>query len=71
MFGYVGLHEVSLYQVDTHVHVASAMNQKRLLRFIKNKMKYNSEDVVCLDNKHEEMSLEQVREAVYVHCLNL
>jgi len=29
-------------KVDTHVHLASCMNQKHLLRFIKSKMKRNS-----------------------------
>ena len=28
-------------KVDTHVHLAAAMNQKHLLRFIKRKMRYH------------------------------
>jgi len=41
------------------------MNQKHLLRFIKNKMKYNAEDIVCRDSEGREMSLEQVRQCIY------
>lgn len=33
-------------QVDTHIHAASSMNQKHLLRFIKKKMKTEESTVV-------------------------
>ncbi|CAG8501711.1 10369_t:CDS:10, partial [Ambispora gerdemannii] len=39
-------------KVDTHVHLASCMNSKHLLRFIKSKLKRNSNDkVIFRDNK--------------------
>lgn len=37
-------------KVDTHIHAASCMNQKHLLRFIKKKLKTNG-DMVCLKDK--------------------
>ncbi|XP_067017602.1 AMP deaminase 2-like isoform X2 [Acropora muricata] len=40
-------------KVDTHVHAASCMNQKHLLRFIKRKMKYNAEDIVMVHDGRE------------------
>jgi AMP deaminase len=33
-------------KVDTHIHMASAMNQKHLLRFIKKKLKTSPNEVV-------------------------
>lgn len=36
----------NIRKVDTHIHAASSMNQKHLLRFIKKKMKTESETVV-------------------------
>ena len=47
------------YQVDTHVHGASCMNQKHLLRFIKRKMKYNAEDFVTI-HEGREITLREV-----------
>ncbi|XP_015756583.1 PREDICTED: AMP deaminase 2-like [Acropora digitifera] len=41
------------HQVDTHVHAASCMNQKHLLRFIKRKMKYHAEDIVMVHDGRE------------------
>lgn len=38
-------------QVDTHIHAASSMNQKHLLRFIKKKMK-TEKDTVVLEKVH-------------------
>lgn len=53
-------------KVDTHVHVASAMNQKHLLRFIKHKMKTNAGDLVCLDREGKATTLEQVTFSNYI-----
>lgn len=36
-----------LLQVDTHIHAASSMNQKHLLRFIKKQMKSHPDLKVC------------------------
>lgn len=46
-------------KVDTHVHAASCMNQKHLLRFIKRKMKYNAEDIVMV-HEGREVTLREV-----------
>ncbi|XP_027051415.1 AMP deaminase 2 [Pocillopora verrucosa] len=46
-------------KVDTHVHGASCMNQKHLLRFIKRKMKYNAEDLVTV-HEGREITLREV-----------
>ena len=46
-------------KVDTHVHAASCMNQKHLVRFIKKKMRSFKDDVV-IDNKKEKLTLAEV-----------
>ena len=45
--------------MDTHIHAASCMNQKHLLRFIKKAMK-NHPDEYVTNNKGEKMTLSQV-----------
>ena len=45
--------------MDTHVHAASCMNHKHLLRFIKRKMKYNAEDFVMI-HEGREITLREV-----------
>lgn len=47
--------------MDTHVHAASCMNQKHLLRFIKRKMKYKAEDFVMI-HEGREITLREVNE---------
>ncbi|CAG2182054.1 unnamed protein product, partial [Oppiella nova] len=47
-------------KVDTHVHAASCMNQKHLLRFIKKTIKTRKDDKVCLDGTGKALTLEQV-----------
>lgn len=37
----------NIHKVDTHVHAASCMNQKHLLRFIKKRIRVDADDVVC------------------------
>jgi len=49
-----------VFQVDTHVHASSCMNQKHLLRFIKKTMKNNPDDIVCKDDEGKDMTLKQV-----------
>ncbi|EIW81217.1 AMP deaminase [Coniophora puteana RWD-64-598 SS2] len=57
-------------KVDTHVHLASCMNQKHLLRFIKSKMKHNAQDVVIYrDGAH--LTLEQVFESLKLSAYDL
>ena len=45
--------------MDTHVHAASGMNQKHLLRFIKRKMKYRADDIVMV-HEGKEVTLREV-----------
>ena len=56
--------------MDTHIHAASGMNQKHLLRFIKKKIKDNGNDVVCLD-KGEPKTLNQVFESMNLTAYDL
>ena len=51
--------------MDTHVHAASGMNQKHLLRFIKRKMKYNADDIVMV-HEGKEVTLREVHTATNV-----
>lgn len=37
-------------KVDTHIHAASCMNQKHLLRFIKKTLKNSADEVVSITN---------------------
>lgn len=48
----------NIRKVDTHVHAASCMNQKHLLRFIKHTIKKSKSDIVCRDKNGKEMTLE-------------
>ncbi|KFD46831.1 hypothetical protein M513_12277 [Trichuris suis] len=49
----------NIRKVDTHVHAASSMNQKHLLRFVKKKVRTEGDRVVCaVDNRH--MTLNEV-----------
>lgn len=48
------------YQVDTHVHASSCMNQKHLLRFMKKKIRSCPDDVV-INSKNTKLTLSQVR----------
>eukprot|EP01135_Chromosphaera_perkinsii_P004418 Nk52_evm21s280 gene=Nk52_evmTU21s280 len=52
-------------KVDTHVHLASCMNQKHLLRFIKKKLKTEPKQKVC-ERNGKVLTLEEV-----FHSLNL
>jgi AMP deaminase len=47
-------------KVDTHIHAASCMNQKHLLRFIKNKLLTNGEMVVINDKNKGPLKLNDV-----------
>ncbi|XP_022107456.1 AMP deaminase 2-like isoform X2 [Acanthaster planci] len=50
----------NIRKVDTHVHASSGMNQKHLLRFIKKKMKTDTNKVVCKNRDGSTMTLKQV-----------
>ena len=57
-------------KVDTHVHAASCMNQKHLLRFIKKTIKTRKDDKVCLENG-KPMTLEQVFDSLNLTSYDL
>ena len=40
-------------KVDTHIHAASSMNHKHLLRFIKKSLKTEGDRIVCKDGNKE------------------
>jgi len=50
----------NIRKVDTHVHLAAAMNQKHLLRFIKKKMRVCPYEVVAKSADGRTMTLSQV-----------
>ncbi|VDN89526.1 unnamed protein product [Brugia pahangi] len=56
--------------VDTHIHAASSMNQKHLLRFIKKKMK-TEKDTVVLERNGMKITLEQVFEGLGISAYDL
>ncbi|XP_060533389.1 AMP deaminase 2 isoform X2 [Cylas formicarius] len=49
----------NIRKVDTHIHAASCMNQKHLLRFIKKTLKNNADEVVTA-NGGRKMTLKEV-----------
>ncbi|KAG8214502.1 AMP deaminase [Butyriboletus roseoflavus] len=57
-------------KVDTHVHLASCMNQKHLLRFIKAKMKRSPHDIVIFRDGAE-LTLEQVFQSLKLSAYDL
>ena len=49
--------------MDNHIHAASSMNQKHLLRFIKKTMTDNGDDIVWYENG-EPQTLKQLFESM-------
>ena len=49
----------NMRKVDTHVHLAAAMNQKHLLRFIKKKVRTEGQTHVIKDDLGNPMTLQQ------------
>ena len=47
-------------KVDTHIHAASCMNQKHLLRFIKKALKTEPDTPVCQSKDRKPMTLKDV-----------
>lgn len=58
-------------KVDTHIHAASCMNQKHLLRFIKKKMKTNGDTIVLNHAQKGPMTLSQVFEELNLTTYDL
>ncbi|CRK96623.1 CLUMA_CG009986, isoform B [Clunio marinus] len=50
----------NIRKVDTHIHAASCMNQKHLLRFIKKTLKQNADEVVTVTKSGQKMTLSEV-----------
>ncbi|XP_061721666.1 AMP deaminase 2-like isoform X2 [Cydia pomonella] len=60
----------NIKKVDVHIHAASSMNQKHLLRFIKRTLRENSDKVVTMD-KGQPMTLKAVFESIQVDAYDL
>lgn len=61
----------NIRKVDTHVHAASCMNQKHLLRFIKKTLKACKDDIVCKDSDGKPMKLEEVFQSLKISSYDL
>ncbi|XP_059609601.1 AMP deaminase 2 isoform X2 [Phlebotomus argentipes] len=60
----------NIRKVDTHIHAASCMNQKHLLRFIKKTLKTNADEVVTV-TKGQPMTLQQVFQSMNLTTYDL
>ncbi|CAD6229898.1 GSCOCG00006629001-RA-CDS [Cotesia congregata] len=60
-----------IISVDTHIHAASCMNQKHLLRFIKKTLKNHADEVVTCSKSGEMMTLAQVFESMNLTTYDL
>ncbi|GLH07892.1 AMP deaminase [Gryllus bimaculatus] len=60
----------NIRKVDTHIHAASCMNQKHLLRFIKKTLKNNADEVVVC-SKGEKMTLREVFQSMNLTSYDL
>lgn len=60
----------NIRKVDTHIHAASCMNQKHLLRFIKKTLKNNADEVVSV-TKGVPMTLRQVFQSMNLTTYDL
>lgn len=60
----------NIRKVDTHIHAASCMNQKHLLRFIKKTLKNHADEVVTC-NKGVEMTLKEVFQSMNLTTYDL
>ena len=55
----------NIRKVDTHIHAASCMNQKHLLRFIKKKFRVCGNDIVC-EKFGVKMTLKEVFDSLHL-----
>ena len=58
-------------QVDTHIHAASCMNQKHLLRFIKKALKTEADTAVCQSKDGKPMTLKEVFQSMNLTAYDL
>lgn len=61
----------NIRKVDTHIHAASCMNQKHLLRFIKKAMKTSPHEVVVKTKDGTELTLDQVFQSMNLTAYDL
>ncbi|XP_065167724.1 AMP deaminase 2 isoform X3 [Atheta coriaria] len=60
----------NIRKVDTHIHAASCMNQKHLLRFIKKTLKNHADEVVT-NNNGKKMTLKEVFQSMNLTTYDL
>ncbi|ULU07048.1 hypothetical protein L3Y34_018670 [Caenorhabditis briggsae] len=60
----------NIRKVDTHIHAASSMNQKHLLRFIKKKIKTEA-DTVVLENNGTKVTMKEVFKKMGIDAYDL
>ncbi len=58
-------------KVDTHIHAASCMNQKHLLRFIKKALKTEAEHEVCRGREGRPMTLKELFQSMNLTAFDL
>ncbi|KAK0181833.1 hypothetical protein PV327_000023 [Microctonus hyperodae] len=61
----------NIRKVDTHIHAASCMNQKHLLRFIKKTLKNHADEVVTCSKNEGMMTLREVFESMNLTTYDL
>ncbi|CAL4085550.1 unnamed protein product, partial [Meganyctiphanes norvegica] len=61
----------NIRKVDTHIHAASSMNQKHLLRFIKKAVKTQPDEFVCMDKDTKLMTLKEVFDSLNLTAYDL
>ncbi|XP_015175667.1 PREDICTED: AMP deaminase 2-like isoform X1 [Polistes dominula] len=61
----------NIRKVDTHIHAASCMNQKHLLRFIKKTLKNHAEEIVTCSKNGETMTLSEVFQSMNLTTYDL
>ncbi|CAB0004305.1 unnamed protein product [Nesidiocoris tenuis] len=61
----------NIRKVDTHIHAASCMNQKHLLRFIKKTLKNHWDEVVTKNRDGTEMTLKEVFQSMNLTSYDL
>ncbi|CAI5440793.1 unnamed protein product [Caenorhabditis angaria] len=60
----------NIRKVDTHIHAASSMNQKHMLRFIKKKIKTEA-DVVVLEKDGQKVTMKEVFKKMGIDAYDL
>ncbi|CAG7825860.1 unnamed protein product [Allacma fusca] len=61
----------NIRKVDTHIHAASCMNQKHLLRFIKKTLKKDEQEYVCKSEDGKPMTLKEVFQSMKLTAYDL